>query len=244
MMRLRKRSRPAFTLIELLVVVAIVAVLVGIVTPSLRQGRALARAASCRANLHGVAVGFRQYLSAFGGEYPYGVPRPAETMQHPHYQTWMPDGTTRGGGTPPQQQFWDLAYNRSTGSWVCPADPHPEDYRWWDYSVHPNFRGGSSYMFSEQALFGVTWWTHRIFRQSQVIQPATFALAADGWMCPNGWQWSTVDPGYELHRIDWSHGGEVNFLFGDDSVHPRPQDGAGVLIRTNPLHLDPRHTSQ
>jgi len=58
-------------------------------------------------------------------------------------------------------------------------------------------------------------------------------------MCPNGWTWATVDPSYETHRIDWSHYGSVNFLFGDDSVHLLPQDGAEVLVRTNPLHADP-----
>jgi len=34
----------------------------------------------------------------------------------------------------------------------------------------------------------------------------------------------------------------VNFLFGDDGVRLLPQDGAGVLIRTNPLHPSPLHT--
>jgi len=242
MARLRSRSHPAFTLIELLIVVAILSLLLAVLSPSLHRASALVREAVCAGNLHGIAVGFRQYLGAFDGRYPYGVPRPAETMDHPHYETWMPDGVTRGGGTPPQQQFWDLHYIRSTQVWACPADPHPENYVWWDYTVHPDLTAGSSYMFSEQAMFGVTWWRHRIFRQDQIVQPETFALAADGWMCPNGWRWSTVDPTYELHRIDWSHGGRVNFLYGDDSVKPHPQEGAGVLVRTNPLHLDPQHT--
>ena len=44
-------------------VVAIIALLVGIVYPSLSQARAAAGRAACAANLHGVGVAFRLYLN-------------------------------------------------------------------------------------------------------------------------------------------------------------------------------------
>jgi len=242
MTRPPRRSRPAFALLELLVVVAIIAMLVAILTPSVLRAVHLARMRVCGSNLHHVAMGFRQYIAAFEGQYPYGVPKPAETINHPHYETWRPDGVTRGGGTPPQQQFWTLGYIRSTETWLCPTDPHPGNYVWWDYTEHPDFHEGSSYMISEQALFGVTWWRHRMFRQDQVVDPATFGLAADGWECPNGWTWGNVDRSLDYQRIDWDHLGKVNVLFGDGRVEARPYVDAGALIRTNPLYLDPRHT--
>ena len=84
-----------FTLVELLVVVAIVALLISILTPSLERAAELSRAGHCSANLHQVHLGFQQYKGQFEGKYPYGVPRPAETMSHPHYETWR-DGDERG----------------------------------------------------------------------------------------------------------------------------------------------------
>ena len=87
-MACRRHGHLGFTLIELLVVVAILALLVSILAPSLRRAGELTRATVCAANLAGIGQGFTQYIRTFEGSYPYGVPRPAETMQHPHYQTW------------------------------------------------------------------------------------------------------------------------------------------------------------
>jgi len=55
------RPRRGFTLIELLVVVAIIALLVSILLPSLRQARELARRAVCMSNLHHIGVAQLMY---------------------------------------------------------------------------------------------------------------------------------------------------------------------------------------
>ena len=52
----------AFTLVELLVVIGVIALLMGILMPALNKARAVARSASCRANLHSIALAFRMYL--------------------------------------------------------------------------------------------------------------------------------------------------------------------------------------
>jgi prepilin-type N-terminal cleavage/methylation domain-containing protein len=60
----KKRSqdrRPAFTLIELLVVVAIIALLVAILLPSLAKAREQARSAVCKSNIHQMGVGLTLY---------------------------------------------------------------------------------------------------------------------------------------------------------------------------------------
>lgn len=68
-MQKHKRIR-AFTLIELLVVVAIIAVLISILLPSLNGARKQARAVKCGANLKDVGGAFAIYLAENNGTYP------------------------------------------------------------------------------------------------------------------------------------------------------------------------------
>jgi len=56
-----KRFLTGFTLIELLVVIAIIALLMGILMPSLRRAREQAKAVTCRNNLRQLAMGMRLY---------------------------------------------------------------------------------------------------------------------------------------------------------------------------------------
>jgi len=71
------RNSRAFTLVELLVVIGIIALLVGIAVPSLRNAKALADRAGCRAHLHGIALGLHTYLSESDNRMPYAAQMPS-----------------------------------------------------------------------------------------------------------------------------------------------------------------------
>ncbi|MFO7821132.1 MAG: type II secretion system protein, partial [Lentisphaeria bacterium] len=63
-------GRRAFTLVELLIVVAIVAILVGMVLPTLAKAGALAKMVHCQGRLKQWGVLFEIYAADSGGVYP------------------------------------------------------------------------------------------------------------------------------------------------------------------------------
>ena len=64
------KNARAFTLIELLVVIAIIAILMGVLMPSLSKVREQARFMSCRSNLRNYAVVQRLYVDDNNGNFP------------------------------------------------------------------------------------------------------------------------------------------------------------------------------
>jgi prepilin-type N-terminal cleavage/methylation domain-containing protein len=65
------RARPGFTLIELLVVVAIIALLISILLPSLRDAREQAKVAKCLANYRQLTVSAVQYFLDYNDNFPF-----------------------------------------------------------------------------------------------------------------------------------------------------------------------------
>lgn len=67
------RARPAFTLIELLVVVAIIALLISILLPALRDAREQAKVARCLSNFRNLNVAATTYFSEHNDQFPFLV---------------------------------------------------------------------------------------------------------------------------------------------------------------------------
>jgi prepilin-type N-terminal cleavage/methylation domain-containing protein len=123
-----KKCRKAFTLVELLVVIGIIALLIGILLPSLNKAREQARRVVCLSNMHQLAVTTAVYSTNNKGHYPVGVVDLANGCVNEEYIT---NELYLYSGAPPILTSAGLWNNAPLAKmWTCPSSysgtPTPE----------------------------------------------------------------------------------------------------------------------
>ncbi len=96
-MDVRMIKHKAFTLLELLVVVAVIAMLLAVVMPSLAKAKEMGRKASCLNNLHQFYLAAMVYTESNKGFFPiayYTVSTPPQTVQNCWDFTMRQNGVT------------------------------------------------------------------------------------------------------------------------------------------------------
>jgi len=160
---MRQRNVRGFTLIELLVVVAIIALLISILLPSLARARELSKRTVCAANLRGTGNGFATYEVA-NNSWPIPASISADTADETRVTYINMIGVKRGNrdapeagetygqpapaGQVPTEQvstaraFWYLVRSGASSpkSFICPSSddqPNNEDnpQAYWDFGL-------------------------------------------------------------------------------------------------------------
>ncbi len=172
MIKLQRSSRPAFTLIELLVVVAIIALLISILLPSLSRAREQARIAKCLSNLKAMGTAAHTYLNDHSRrDFPWCLHIGYRAGGGPPYSfNWYTE-FIYGGGMPD--------YDWTVENWFYPPPPRdPATEKMDIYVVEPQHRPMNPYFSSS-----VTW-NRRSAKNSEDPTPFVENLP-DTFICPS-----------------------------------------------------------
>lgn len=148
-----KKSR-AFTLIELLVVVAIIALLISILLPSLSRARELSKRTVCSANLRGIGQAMYIYAQDDPQIFP-AVFQDCTVANNLHL--WYPQDRTSAPSTTgipsPTVDLWSIvrANNTTPKQLICPSttdlpDPATDTTAYYDFAGPPGGTGPSPYL--------------------------------------------------------------------------------------------------
>lgn len=231
-----------FTLIEVLVVVAIIALLVSILLPSLRGAREQAKTAACGSNLRQVGVALRYSMDQYKA-----VP-------------YWDDGNTAGAvgghsdakGLPIMATWIDLLFvNRLLGNLdagYCAKDARPDPMNiargaWWGFGYPPTIRSGPGADYSYGISVTVASMGQKAPRTEYSLDKfqSNHALAADAnWTWIHGFSGdyiahNAIDrPFWGSNQVGYRHGTNSrpgsNVLFFDSSVR---------LVRISPTDFYP-----
>lgn len=234
------RRKSAFTLIELLVVVAIIAILMAVLMPSLAKARKQAKNVACLSNLKQMGSGWFMYASSFDGQLaPAVLPQNAQYgspvwysaswqyryTDYLHRLSWINSASSQYTFAAPTSTAWFRTVL------FCPAaalDPLVDNY--YNYASYgANSFIGGWYVWnsgtSKLDVYSSAYYPTKYMRlkQTNIRKPATTMIFAEnGFIPPSG----TINAYYGNNPLPYlragarRHDGVANMVFADGHGEP------------------------
>ncbi len=255
-----RACRPAFTLIELLVVVAIIALLVAILLPSLRAAREQARAAKCLANLRSMGQGIALYIDENKDFVPGPLHPPIfrETgelldddlwyeMNPETHRPWFLLARLAPLMMTGNEQFFEYVDEVATcptakiespdENFIPGANGNPSWCRPYNYLVN-TYRNTDPMQYFGFVNIGVTWegWYHFYRQDHPSYQPpkkiTSIAKTSEEWAVGDAW--------WDFRRVMIVPGQFEDTMLGTWQIPSNPPDNP-VNMSHNPLPRAPYH---
>lgn len=184
----KSKTGKGFTLIELLVVIAIIAVLMGILMPSLRKAKEQARKISCRSNMKQVGTAIAMYQASYYFDFTANSKWYFQNGTADHAHEWQPNATR------------DLMNNNMLPDrkvFFCPSVrnlAHDRNYLYNAVQSHNLTSYDTKYMetniSNDHPLF---WGTHHWIWKKRVTSgtPTVNSVSKDAMLCdmsPSAWK--------------------------------------------------------
>ena len=233
----RRPKFSAFTLVELLVVIGIIAVLIGLLLPSLGRARSQARSVNCLSNLRQMAIAAQAYVNKYNGCFPIAY---YQSYDGPTTYSYCWDLTTISTPGQPTTVIPGLLWDGTAAQKIqqCPSFDGPANYAdnpFTGYNYNTSYIGHGADEASPAPM-----------KASQIRHSSETALFGDGQYLSGADKFMRApfpNPGDSTFDGRWAgtqgyrHLNKTNVAFCDG--HAEGLDGRFTATSDNPANVAP-----